>query len=230
MDSQVSFVSCDVLKLDHSFKVPKYVCLSGIGKLFEGLYTAVNQNGQIRLQNFVVTTGMEQISHVFESMITECNKRLISLPRYVYLDNCCQARTFFESKFPHLKVTQLSSPPYFRLPPDDQYSVVHVNSYSHAEVVLNELMDRLRIKYISMDAEWVYNSNFIGKLAILQLCYDSRVYIFHCLSIRCEIPRILELFTNPDIIKHGRAVRQMLRSISEIGLLIHKLLCALKAL
>jgi hypothetical protein len=49
----------EIMSLDHSFKVPKHVCLIEGEPLYEDLLTAVNEYGEVRLQVFTPTPDPE---------------------------------------------------------------------------------------------------------------------------------------------------------------------------
>jgi hypothetical protein len=61
------------LKIDHSHKVTGRIRFDGV-KIFSGLFTAVTETNQIRLQNFVFSKSLDEISHHLKILEILCKK------------------------------------------------------------------------------------------------------------------------------------------------------------
>lgn len=103
-DYEVQRRGIKIASIDHSYKVSKHLGqLNGI-KLFEGLFTCKNEYGEIRLQQLVQSSSMEELTVSFESCFSNLKANNMSLPEIVYDDKCCDHANFLKRVWPSLAV------------------------------------------------------------------------------------------------------------------------------
>lgn len=212
MDSHTSNIKSEVLKVDHSFKVPKYIMHCFGEKTFLALFTAVNEIGQIRIQGLTVGKSLNELRIIIGRFKDECIKRNIGLPGFIFTDNCCADRAFFESEFPHL-VNSVSSgiyTKYLQLPSDIE--IINVETVSHCNNVCNSFLAENNV-VLGLDAEWYVHNKSPQKLSIIQICHAGFVFIIYMFKLK-RIPLSLEqLLLSPNIIKTGKNVAADVRKV-----------------
>ncbi len=72
-----------MLLIDHSFKITKHIQSVGDAKLFQGLFSALNEIGEVRMFQFIHSVSLTEVS---ESM-KNCFKTMEAygrIPEYIY--------------------------------------------------------------------------------------------------------------------------------------------------
>jgi hypothetical protein len=82
------------LKIDHSHKVTGRIRLNAV-KIFNGLFTAVTENNQIRLQNFSFSKSLDEVSPSLQ-------RRGEPQIKTVATDNCCNDSVILKENIPAL--------------------------------------------------------------------------------------------------------------------------------
>jgi hypothetical protein len=204
MDSKVSDIKSEILKIDHTFSLPEYIGLGSGEKLFHALFTAMNEYGEIRLQFLAPTKGFIQLEGVFEKFRNTCIERSYSLPRIIYTDNCCGDRRWISKAALDVQIINETNLETYKIPDNIKPQVIAVFSAFEdiCEVLLEEKIDKLAI-----DAEWNY-SEYCGpeKLAILQLTDGKSIWIVQIHKFRKIPDALLRIISNCAIKKIGRNI------------------------
>lgn len=90
------------LYIDHSFKVVQHIQHFGHSKLFNGLFSGLNEYGEIRVFQFVHSAGFEEIRDTLKNFYktSQAYKRV---PAHIWTDNCCHDREFLMDSIPSLQ-------------------------------------------------------------------------------------------------------------------------------
>jgi hypothetical protein len=75
------------LKIDHNPKVRGRIRLNAV-KIFNGLFTAVTENNQIRLQNFSLSKSLDEVSPLIQMLSRVLQRRGKPQIKTVATDNC----------------------------------------------------------------------------------------------------------------------------------------------
>ncbi|XXQ31558.1 3'-5' exonuclease [Plasmodiophora brassicae] len=95
MDRLQQTVDGRVLKLDHSFKVPKLLRMFGPYPLFSALLTAVNEFEEPTLQRFTYSTSLNEVFVALRGYLLRCLLNGFELASVIVSDRCCQDASAF---------------------------------------------------------------------------------------------------------------------------------------
>jgi hypothetical protein len=218
IDKQLSLLDGKILKGDHSFKLVKHLAKIGGASTFSALYTLCNEYEEIRMQVFAPTKSLSHLRASFQSLLDSYRLYGHSPPEYFFTDNVTGDKRFLEDVLPTLSDinSQRSSAPTTFLPlrlPQD----VTVRCMGEAAAIngaSNVLMESLsdwdsgsRL-YVGFDCEWNVDRTGTGqeKLQVIQLAFDSTVYIFRVGRLTSLPTSLVALLKSPQVIKLGRQV------------------------
>jgi ribonuclease D len=211
-DNRVSMLSVEHLKIDHSHKVTGRIRFNSV-KIFSGLFTAVNEFNQIRLQNFVFSKSLEEVSPSLISLSKVLQNRNESFIKSVATDNCCQDRRVVQECIPSLQRTdELSSNlPYFELPSGTE--IITVLTEQEIEQICPVISSASAVENVvlGIDAEW--NVSEKRKVALFQISFKSFVYLIRFSKIKHLNSQVVDIILNPKIIKTGRNVGGDIRAL-----------------
>ena len=114
LDAEVQKRSCTVLCIDTSHKVTKDLACIGGERIFEGLVTGVNQDGEIKLQVFAYNKGHDQYRISLEKLRDGAKNLGLPCLKAIYTDNSYGEKKLYCSIFkpetlPHASDAALSS-------------------------------------------------------------------------------------------------------------------------
>ena len=158
-DFEVQRRGVSVASIDHSYKVTKHLAQE---KTFEGLFTCKNEYGEIRMQQLVQSSSMEELTLLFSNCWKTLTTNKMSLPEVVFDDKCCDHTNFLQSVWPSLSVQPGESLelPLLSL---DSVAVVYLKTELECTMHLLHLLDSINslpdvIKTnIGLDCEWNIN-------------------------------------------------------------------------
>ena len=180
-DKEIMKLSGDVLKADHSFKVPKHIMKISEQPIFEALYTVTNEYGEIRSQILTYDKSHAQIRGPLEQLRDGLLQFGHTLPRSFYVDDSAQSKAFLEGIFPSLR-ENIFSPvsnnyPLASLPPHIRVKILERNDFRS---VLFQFLDDAQEDgpiTIGLDCEWNINKSAEEKVALLQIAWKDHVYL-----------------------------------------------------
>lgn len=181
-----------IFKGDASHKVTKLVYVNTDEKVYHGLYTLMNEFGEIIGWWFIRTGKMEEL----EEMIRKLRKRYLmhnfTRPQIVYSDRPEMDRSIWERIWPSIQPdSNVSSIPcnpgnvaYLTFPPDVGVPTVIYNANDCSAIIysIREKLDRDEgEKVIGFDLEWNRGNN---PAAIIQICLRSGIsFVFSLKSL-----------------------------------------------
>lgn len=189
LNKKMMELSGNVLKSDHSFKVPKHIMQLNGNKIFEALYTVTNEFGEIRSQMLTFDKSHYQVSESFSNFkVTNLLKSLEEglrmmgnpAPKLFYVDDAAQSKFFLENIFPSLKqnVREVQDNSMAELELPQEVEILEITNRETAENVL-ELFIEFSSEYpifVGLDCEW--NVDGVAKsVALLQIAYEKKVYL-----------------------------------------------------
>jgi hypothetical protein len=204
MDSKISDVKSEVLKIDHTFSLPEYIGLAGGEKLFHALFTAMNEYGEIRLQFLAPTKGFTQLDGVFKRFQETCANRSYNLPKIIYTDNCCGDRKWISNAALGVVVENEKNLLQFKIP--EEINPLVVSNISVFEDICEVLLED-NVELLAFDAEWNYSEhNGPERLAILQITDGKSIWIVQMHKIKKIPDSFLHILFDVKIKKVGRMV------------------------
>ena len=218
-DNRVSMIPVQHLKIDHSHKVTGRIRFDGV-KIFSGLFTAVTETNQIRLQNFVFSKSLDEISPSLKNLGNTLQKRGHEKILSVCTDNCCKDRSIVTEAFNSVTESIESQKyPFFQLPQNVQ--IIQVTTDAELDQICPVIINSSESQSIilGIDAEWNWSENSgRGKVALLQISYENCIYLIRLSKIKSLNDQLLQILVSPRIIKTGRNVggdiRAMLKDLS----------------
>jgi hypothetical protein len=157
----------------------------------------MNEFEEIRMQVLVQNVTNAQIKMPIEQMVKTMASLNQAKVQLVYVDNCCQSRSFLEYVFPSVTI-RLAQNPLLELP---EGNVVYIDNQiaaeTHAAHIAAHLEQRLKDNTpiaMGLDCEWDYSTTGatrgkVGKIALLQvavpdgmkLCSPNDIFLIHYL-------------------------------------------------
>ncbi|KAG2192239.1 hypothetical protein INT47_009231, partial [Mucor saturninus] len=101
-DQHTSQLGGIILKLDHSFKIIKHMGKVNGVSTFAGLFTVLNEYGEIRMQLLVPSKSHNCLRPSFQNMMDSYRKFNSDMPQIAYTDNVTGDRNFLEEVIPSL--------------------------------------------------------------------------------------------------------------------------------
>jgi hypothetical protein len=217
-DNRISLLSAEHLKIDHSHKVTGRIRFKDV-KIFSGLFTAMNENNQIRLQIFVFSKSLDEVSPSLSELALTLEKRGEAGIQTVSTDNCCKDRGILQKSISSLGGIDddqtAKTFPSCTLPSD--VTIITIESDHELDQICPIILDAATNQghiAIGLDAEW----NVIGdhgrkKVALVQIAFESHVYLIRLCKIKSLNSQLKDIFLNPNIIKTGKNIGGDLRAI-----------------
>ncbi|CAK5266047.1 unnamed protein product [Mycena citricolor] len=219
--------------IDHSFKLAKHIARVNGEQIFIALLTVTNELGEIRVCNLVATKAHSQFELALNCMRESLERYGHDQPAIFYTDNMAD-KEFLERCFPSLREDVITVEKYSELPHLELLSCDKIFVMSgHDEIneamraILHELPDDSSLGdslVLFVDSEWnveMSSRGYItgrGSTAVLQLGFKDRIYILQIgqMLAGSRLPLALkQIFTNPRILKVGRAVHADLKNLQD---------------
>ncbi|CAK5267877.1 unnamed protein product, partial [Mycena citricolor] len=228
----ISLLTGWLCAIDHSFKLAKHIAKVNGEQIFIALLTVTNELGEIRVCNLVATKSHTQFELALDRMRESLKRYGHDQPAIFYTDNMAD-KAFLERCFPSLcedvvAVEKYSQLECLELPRRENVYVMHAHDEINEAMraILHELPeDSLSAELVLfVDSEWNVETSTQGYVtgrgstAILQLGFRDKIYILQIgrmLSGGRMPPALKQLFTNPRILKVGRAVHADLKYLQE---------------
>lgn len=192
-------------------------------RLFEGLYTVLNEYGEIRLQIYVQSTSNEQLREPLQQMAKTIEILGFQPPKVFFVDNCCQSRSFLHEVLPSLQdniailpILEINS--YRGQPIEISVAETPKTALMHA-TALHDIVDSLpaQSKIVGLDLEWnISYSATPSKVALLQVAVQGttegiHVFLFNLyacgIKARSDFPGLLlTMLEDPSVIKAGSRI------------------------
>ncbi|GAA5803691.1 hypothetical protein HPULCUR_009174 [Helicostylum pulchrum] len=211
IDQHTSQLDGIILKLDHSFKIIKRMGKFNDVSTFNGLFTVLNEYGEIRMQLLVPAKGHSCLIPSFNNMMNSYRKYNLDMPQVAYTDNVTGDRKFLEEVIPSLTENVLHvapsqaelidrNSPYNRFPVAIIPSGVNVTVFSTkddinaaCDTILEMVRDNNSELCVGFDIEWtpsfVYPIGVRARLtgspipvALVQIYFDTSIYLFRTFS------------------------------------------------
>ncbi|GAA5803754.1 hypothetical protein HPULCUR_009238 [Helicostylum pulchrum] len=172
IDQHTSQFDGIILKLDHSFKIIKHMGKVNDISTFNGLFTVLNEYGEIRMQLLVPAKGHSCLRPSFNNMMNSYRKYNLDMPQVAYTDNVTGDRKFLEEVIPSLTENVLHVAPsqaelidrnsqYNRFPVATIPSGVNVTVFSTkddinaaCDTILDMVRDNNSELCVGFDIEW----------------------------------------------------------------------------
>lgn len=220
-DNRVSMIPVKHLKIDHSHKVTSRIRLNSV-KIFNGLFTAMNENHQIRLQNFSFSKSLDEVSPSFKMLSDTMRERNYPNILTVATDNCCKDSAILKDNLTTLNCTTSCAEgknekdnPLFTLPKD--LEIVIINTDQELDNVLPSITRFLNGNntiVIGFDCEWVYEKqNGQRKVSLIQISFEKIIYLIRICKMKSLNQQLSEILENSAIIKIGKNVGGDIRKI-----------------
>jgi hypothetical protein len=203
-----------LLLVDHSFKITRHIQSVGDAKLFQGLFSALNEIGEVRMVQFIHSTSLGEVSESMKS----CYKTMQTYgrtPEYIYTDKCCDDRSYLEESFPSIKVgLQQAQCPPLRIPESSKIQMLSsenaVNAAMQPIVRKLESLQPGQHLICGLDCEWVCIPSR-QPIALIQLAIDDECTAKNVFLIRCHnmttLPQKLKfVLEHPRLKKAGNYI------------------------
>ena len=179
-----------MFKGDASHKVTKLVYVNTDEKVYHGLYTLINEFGEIIGWWFIRTGKMEELEDSIRKMKKRYEMHNFTRPHIVYSDRPDMNRSIWEKIWPSVQpnneVTSIprnpDGPKYFSFSIDVGVSTVVYKS-SECNAVINRIWENLEMvgeeKVLGFDLEWNRGNN---PVATIQLSLRNGLSFVFCLK------------------------------------------------
>ncbi|KAJ3083594.1 hypothetical protein HK102_000990 [Quaeritorhiza haematococci] len=219
VDQHMAMLDGTVLKGDTSYKVTKHIGKINGSPVWDGLYTLLNGDEEIKQQVWTYSKSMAHLTQPMQDVLESLQRFGRPPPEIFFTDNVAGEKTFLESVFPSLlqDVVPVDSIRFGHLQqlkvPDDVS--VHIfdraglaGVYIDAEILSDIPAHETNYIVIGFDAEWNYdpNTKVSGRTAVVQIAYKKTIYIFQISSWKELPPQFNILLTCKRVIKVGRMV------------------------
>jgi hypothetical protein len=179
------------LLIDHSFKITKHIQSIGDSKVFLGLFSALNEIGEVRMFQFIHSTSLEEVRMSMENCYkTMCQYNKV--PGHVYTDRCCTDRACLETAFPSLKIGMaVSKMKALPLPPEEYIQILTSPEAVNGamKLIYDELERRRENLLVALDCEWMCIPSR-RPIAMIQIAVDDP-------AISKKVTKKLIIITNP---------------------------------
>jgi hypothetical protein len=206
-DYEVQRRGVSVASIDHSYKVTKHLAQLNGEKTFEGLFTCKNEYGEIRMQQLVQSSSMEELTLLFSNCWRTLTTNKMRLPEVVFDDKCCEHANFLQSVWPSISIQPGESLDLPILPID---RVVYLKTELECTMHLLNLLDSINsfpdgIKTnIGLDCEWNVNRRKgqpakVERVATIQMAIQSKVFVFQTCQ-QLKLPLIIQtIICHPNV-------------------------------
>ncbi|PPR00790.1 hypothetical protein CVT24_000755 [Panaeolus cyanescens] len=221
-----SMLPLNVGALDHSYKFTKHVARVNGQRIFFGLLTVTNENGEIRSCHLVTTSGHSQSAIALSAISQALSLYGHAQPVAMYTDNVSGDMSLLDDIFhaslskdvipvADSKYTHLAE---LEIPPD--FTITVAGSSSEIDAICKDIQDDIKQNAytnaaVGFDSEW--NVNYLandrirqqGPTTLVQLAYRNSIYIFQIGDMIAQgtLPKQLSaLLQNPAISKVGRMI------------------------
>jgi hypothetical protein len=202
-DYEVQRRGLKVASIDHSYKVSKHLGQLNGMKLFEGLFTCKNEYGEIRLQQLVQSSSMEELTLSFENCFANLKANNMALPEIVYDDKCCEHGNFLKRVWPSLAVRPGEGMEFEMLEvPTVVYMKTNFDVMMHLTPIMTQIQNlqgtAMKLN-VGLDCEWNIRMQKgqnpkLGKVGTIQMAFSSiqeNVYVFQTNQVD-KLPIVLE--------------------------------------
>ncbi|RXW13073.1 hypothetical protein EST38_g12781 [Candolleomyces aberdarensis] len=231
MRQHTAMLPLTVGALDHSHKFTKHVARVNGERLFAGLLTVTNENGEIRTCHLVTTTGHSQsllaLSEISRSLELYGHEQ----PHVLFTDNVSGDKNLLEGVFSSslrqdvIGIEEYAHLEELQIPANTSIMVKNTASAINlaCQIIMDDLPQDGNLKLVvGFDSEW--NVNFSagdrichrGPTAVVQLAYKNRIFIFQVgdMIANGTLPSQLRvLLENPNILKVGRLIDADLKNL-----------------
>ncbi|KAL1495589.1 hypothetical protein AB1Y20_016950 [Prymnesium parvum] len=229
LDAEVKKRNAEFLKIDVSYKEPKFLARFHGTALYKGLVTALNDLGECRLQYHVSSESHDQLEEPLRSMLRTMHSLGQEPPHVLFTDNIERDLAFLTKIFPWCQQSaedggpaasgsheSEKSPLSYVVDPNSIKWLSSAENISAAVESLRSMLGCLPFdeRVIGLDAEWDVTVDRAGhvvkqhKLAILQIAayVDGVLQVFICrLHDKKKLPSSLHSFLqDPGFVFVGR--------------------------
>jgi len=202
------------IAIDHSFKVTKHMQHFGESKVFEGLFSGLNELGEVRLFQFVKSTSLNEVKLSLQNYY-KTSTTYGCTPQFAYTDRCCQDRGILEESMDSLKFG-LKSAQYeqLKLPPSKyEYlnNIISIQTKFHSiNCELDSMGDLSPKLIIGLDTEWNRADNGMPRqrIGLIQIAFilgsEEKIYLISTKNFDLTLPPALSRFLQrTDVHKYG---------------------------
>ena len=191
-------------------------CSRSVTKAFDGLYTVMNEYGQIMQAQLVQTGGHAELSACISGLARRQQAQGAPAVCLCTVDDCCASRPLWLKSFPHLgsDVSECTADPadqlpQLQLPREFDRCTVYLSTPAAVSAFVGDLMLRKpaeRCLIVGLDCEWTIGVP--DKVDTLQLALSSgEVCVIHLCKLGPHIPNALTVFlSSPDVCKVGKSI------------------------
>ncbi|GAA6037483.1 hypothetical protein JCM8097_008210 [Rhodosporidiobolus ruineniae] len=226
MEQHISMLSCQIMQMDHSHKITKFICRVEGQPVFIGLLSVTNEYGELKVCNLVPTKSHDSFVPALEAM--KQHLELYGHPpvKIVYTDNVGgdggMLRSVFESLnnvAPAVDGSSRPDLPSFPTPSSSSNSLVLLSTLSTTNNALDSLLALSeRDEVVGLDIEWnVAEGPFGAKergemTAVVQVAWREQVFVIQLARIyrrEKSLPlSLLHLLLSESVVKAGVQVSQ----------------------
>lgn len=211
------------LYVDHSHKVTKHLHHFGDTKLYSGLFSGLNEYGEVRLLQFVQGTSYAEVEESLKRYYHTSTFYGVQ-PNYLWTDKCCSDRANLENFLPSVRKGTLSLLD-LPLPANCQQCNCQTDVQSHIEPILSKLdtMGSDELLHIGLDLEWPVSltgevRGKCGKVACIQIATainDGVVLVFLTKGWQYFPNSLKYLLEHPRVIKCGKRIQNDANHLSK---------------
>ncbi|KAF7304332.1 hypothetical protein HMN09_00835000 [Mycena chlorophos] len=229
-DRIMSSLSARILKADHTYKASSVAIVDHQGRLpggeriHEAMYSAVNENEEVRAYALTLTQSFPPLTGFYQRMQTELVRHGHKPTQLMYTDRPKHERPWLEKNIPSLTtdVTHIIRDRFRHLP---EFILPHPNPLQHSDSppeinsICNDILEGLMEVAPNTPLVLVLDAKSdAGAVHILSIRCEKGLFVFNAsfVSSPNHVPPCLRsVLTNPDIIKVGYRVRESMRAISQ---------------
>lgn len=181
-------------------------------KIFEALWTAVNEYEEIKAQVFTVTKSHDELRTTLDNMVGGMQALGHQDIQFLFTDDCCKDRAYFAQCIPSLSnsvnptsTSRFSALHSLTLPTNLSDMVIIVNRESLLDEIMMMFFGAIEVRrdiVVSFDLEWTftYDGRPPGKVSVLQIAYGENIYIIQLQQIATNdrFPVLLKQFLEHD--------------------------------
>ncbi|KAJ3317150.1 hypothetical protein HDV06_001964, partial [Boothiomyces sp. JEL0866] len=197
-----------VLRVDHSYKVGNHIMQNNGVKLVEGKFTALNEFSEIRLSLCVQSSSLGELECAVNAF-RETQELYNTNVKYVYTDNCCSDRAFYEKCLPTITRNMY---PFSLLPLPQMNLIIHCST--HETILsslynLNNLIKNENEIVIGLDTEWTVIDGIEPKPEVVQIALSHPfpiIYVIHIANLQTFPDILKQILESPKVIKVGQSI------------------------
>ncbi|KAG9223671.1 hypothetical protein CCMSSC00406_0008554 [Pleurotus cornucopiae] len=229
-NQHTAMLSGTICAVDHSFKLTKHVAKVNGMQVFVALLTVTNEKGEIRICNLVATKAHSQFEVALHKMRESLTLYGHDQPSIFYTDSMAD-KDFLERCFPSLRSDTVPVEKYGHLPTlniPEEVQIIPCKNRTSIDNAMRTIIDSLPSNFddsplssivIGLDSEWnveISDRGYVtgrGQTAILQIAFDKSI---GTMLTGGHLPDLLlQVLSNPHIIKVGRCVSADLRYLQQ---------------